>query len=360
MKRSCMAAAAAAVLSALLLVGGARGPATPPAAAGVVGWASPVHALCAVAVCPQRPAAAQGGTASAPPPTYNGQPIQHYVIPIVMLWGDTSGGGNTYSFPTKQAGQPASYIDVLSNWYESLHKDAQAGRTSNNMLSLLQQYSDTQQHFGGYVFTPTVFLTPDPYPPTDCTDTTGYAPQTCITEGDILNEVSYRMASDHLTPPGGVSINYQFIVVTPPGVGSCFDGGSSQCAYSQWCAYHLAANLNGVNVTVTYIPYPTMGNGSSPCTVPGQQTPNGVPPGDYAANEASHEFAESVTDPIVGTGWVDSCPGGEIGDCLAYQFAPPIGSDSYGSYDAGQYRAPWYLQLVVRLDGSGGVTQTYP
>jgi hypothetical protein len=114
--------------------------------------------------------------------------------------------------------------------------------------------------------------------------------------------------------------NKIFVMFTSSGEGSCFDSGSSSCAYTQYCAYHSWFTLGGQTVIYANIPY---GNPNG-CKAAGQTTPNDAN-GDLAANVQSHEIMEAATDPLLNA-WFDNS-GEENGDLCNFNF----GSNTWGS-----------------------------
>jgi hypothetical protein len=176
------------------------------------------------------------------------------------------------------------------------------------LLNIATQYYQTSggtttyiQNFGywaGY------YVDTSPYPASGCTDSV--TPGNCISDSQIHAEIQKAMTTNMWT--GG--INKIFLLFTSSGEGSCFN--ASSCAYTQYCAYHSWFTFNGNPVIYGNEPYadPTYCSGSA-------TSPNGDV-GDFAANVASHEIMESVTDPQLNA-WFDST-GNEIGDDCAWTF----------------------------------------
>ena len=88
---------------------------------------------------------------------------------------------------------------------------------------------------------------------------------------------------------------------------------TSTMPHLNFCAWHAAAVINGVQTQIAYLPNTS---GVSGCD-PGQLFD--PPPNPYSegtrslADSTAHEFMESVTDPVPVTGWADK-NGQEIGD----------------------------------------------
>ena len=87
-----------------------------------------------------------------------------------------------------------------------------------------------------------------------------------------------------------------YVVLTPPGVGGCFEEG--ECAYKAYCAYHSDFGGNGVTPgeQTLYADLPYVGK------VTGCESgvnPNASSEGtDGVIDDASHEVNETITDPI--------------------------------------------------------------
>ena len=108
-------------------------------------------------------------------------------------------------------------------------------------------------------------------------------------------------------------MNKIFILMTSSGEGSCFDSGSSSCAYTQYCAYHGHFSSGGQNVIYANEPYAN----ATGCLAGGQTSPN-QDVGDYITTGTSHEMLEAATDPLLDA-WYDGS-GNEIGDLVQLQF----------------------------------------
>ena len=123
------------------------------------------------------------------------------------------------------------------------------------------------------------------------------------------------------------------MVMTPQGVGSCFDSHSTQCAYTYYCAYHS----NSVNGQTLYSNQPYAANASCDSG----QHPNGDV-ADSTINLISHEHNEAITDPL-GTAWYDAS-GNENGDKCAWNFGTALGSTGSGQYNQLINGHDYYLQ----------------
>jgi hypothetical protein len=124
------------------------------------------------------------------------------------------------------------------------------------------------------------------------------------TQSQIAAEaVKYANQYDNLA-------NATYIVLTPT-------GHSMRGFGTSWCAWHSAASSSNGNVAYAYVPYQP--DAGAAC---GQSFVNSGSSGIYDGYSivAGHEYAEAVTDPYPGLGWLDSS-GSEIGDKCAWNSA---------------------------------------
>jgi hypothetical protein len=175
------------------------------------------------------------------------------------------------------------------------------------------------QNKGGFG---TGFLDTSPYPASGCTDRA--TPGNCLTDAQIRAEVVRVMQFAHLT--GG--LNKIFMVFTSSGEGSCFDGRSTSCAYTNYCAYHSYFRAGSTPVVYANEPYGSTSN----CQIQGVPSPNNDPVADAAATAASHELSEAITDPLLNA-WF-TARGNENGDLCAYKYGRP-------TWDGGKANQMW-------------------
>lgn len=157
------------------------------------------------------------------------------------------------------------------------------------------------------------------YPSSGCNDSV--TPGNCITDAQIQAEIQRVMKLKGWTP----AINKIFLLFTSSGEGSCFDSSGTECAYTQYCAYHSYISTNPVTIYGNE-PY----GDPNYCQVPGTPSPNGDPAADTAATAAAHEMTESLTDPELNA-WITAM-GNEIGDLCAYNY----GTNTWDSGNANQ------------------------
>lgn len=227
-----------------------------------------------------------------------------------------------YAFPT-------GYESVINKYFQDVAADS---GSSTNVYSILPQYYDNtgsiayDSTFGG------TFDDTQTYPASGCTlpnSIDNAASLQCLSDDQLSAEVK-RVADAQGWPNGA---NVEFFMYTPHNVGSCVDFGDGlECSYSSYCAYHSSMTDVASN-TYFYAnePYPNQsrGGGAEPTDCDMGEHPNAVDPfnlDDSAADEdissSSHEYSETITDPL-GTGWWVSDPlsfyyGYEIGDLCAY------------------------------------------
>ena len=108
-------------------------------------------------------------------------------------------------------------------------------------------------------------------------------------------------------------LNKIFVLYTSSGEGSCFEG-TTQCAYTTYCAYHGYFASGATTIIYANIPY----GGNNACELSGQTSPNGDLAADGAANCVPAEITEAATDPFL-SAWFDAS-GNEIGDICNFNF----------------------------------------
>lgn len=241
---------------------------------------------------------------------YHGGPVQHAEQDYLFFWGP---GSNPI---------PASYESGLQTWLNGV---AAADGTSGNPFSVDTLYYDTSGAGGSDSYVPyavqnagTVVDT-DAYPASGCTDTdvSGTTQAVCLTDAQIQTELSSYIAAHSLPTGPGV----EYFVLTPQGVGSCFDSTSSSCSYSSFCGYHRYMSINSGASQIVYADMP-WAYGVPGCDVnlafgAGYPNAGGI---DAVLGVFSHELSETMTDPELNA-WFDSS-GNEIGDKCAYTYTP--------------------------------------
>lgn len=276
------------------------------------------------------------------PMTYHGGPVMQKANTYAIYWAP----------PTLQTGAatsiPAHYQSVV-NAFLSLYPGH--GLANNNTQysakgGLLFWYYilNAGSFAGSYVDT-------SPYPASGCVDS--FTPGNCLTDAQIQAEIQKVMALKGWS--GG--LNNMFLLFTSSGEGSCAGGA---CAYGSYCAYHSYFMKGTLPVIYGNEPY------SDPnlCQVPGTPSPNGDAAGDAAANVASHELTEAITDPELNA-WYAGSTSGEIGDLCAWNYGA-------NGWDGGKGNQSWftswslfgtigYFELQQEYDNhAGGCVQLGP
>lgn len=156
--------------------------------------------------------------------------------------------------------------------------------------------------------------------PASYTDT-GVAAPSNVTDGAVRTEVANAISHNGWKR----TANAQFVVFTAPG--STYAPEFTESGL--FCAYH---SYDGFNSVYSIMPYPE--------DEPFKDCLNydaGANPGNVDSMTASHEYAESASDPLVDA-WLDS-EGYEIGDiCASGDDVGPGGSYVQGLWDNDQYQ----------------------
>ena len=288
-----------------------------------------VHILPTTAVAAQRakyglgvPAAPVGGSAISGALLYHaGGSVMPYQLVYEIFWAPAhlqNGGATGFS---------AKYGTI-----NYLHP---AWIPSNSLFSITTQYYQTIGGVTSYVvnagYLAGVYVDQGALPASGCTDSA--TPGNCITDAQIQTEVAHAIAVNGWT--GGM--NKIFILFTSSGEGSCFDSGSSSCAYTQYCAYHGNFSSGGQTVIYANEPYAN----ASGCLAGGQTSPN-QDVGDYITTGTSHEMIEAATDPLLNA-WFDAS-GNEIGDLCNFNFGLNDWTNPANGVHASQFNNGWYWE----------------
>jgi len=223
----------------------------------------------------------------------------------------------------------------------------------NGLNNLATQYYQTIGGVTSYIvnggFLSGVYVDQGALPASGCTDSA--TPGNCITDAQIQTEVAHAMAVNGWT--GGM--NKIFVLFTSSGEGSCFDSGSSSCAYTQYCAYHGFFSSGGQNVIYANMPYAN----PSTCQTGVETSPNQDALADAETSPTSHEMIEAVTDPLLNA-WFDAS-GNEIGDLCAYNYGTNTWTNPANSIKANQSWNGWYFEDQQEYNNhTAGCTQVGP
>jgi hypothetical protein len=332
------AATVAALAAAGLAVSAAGGGAAAPARVPILGVVPHVGA-------PQ----AFGPSRAATPSNLllNTQPCTTASLCWVMRANTTYAIYWIPSGPTGCNGNPcsvdANYRSTIDRYLADVA--AASGRTDNVYSTDTQYYDSTGAIDYRSTFAGSIVDT-NPFPVGGCHDGTNTL---CLTDQQIEDEIQNVLTANGWHG----STTTLFFLMTPDGVGSCFDGGSTECtstAKTGYCAYHSGFfDLSGEPVLYANEPYDATISGCFDSSH-GQGTPNGGD-ADATINTISHEQNEAVTDPR-GNAWY--APGGdENGDLCAWQFGPSLnGSSGAGAYNQVINGHQYSLQMEWSNDGS--------
>jgi hypothetical protein len=243
----------------------------------------------------------------------------------------------------------ASYETVLNQYFTDVAADSGG---SDNVYSAATQYYDNpgsvhvqyQSTFGGS------YVSKDPLPANGCDDGVDTY---CLTDQQLENEIQAALAAKGWH--GG--LDHLFFLMTPNGVGSCFDDITGQCTTNAFCAYH-SYFVDSTSENVLYANEPYMGP-TGDCTDNAQGFPNDVD-SDTTINTISHEHNEAITDPLTDPSnfaWISDL-GDENGDLCAYGFGTQTapGAQAYNQTINGHH----YDLQQEYSNADGGCVQKYP
>jgi PKD domain len=298
---------------------------------------------------------------------YRGGPVLHHPTVHLIFWQGKPGSvGETEvekfpEGPGKSAEGPGSYINTVEQYMEDVAAESGA---LTNVFAAIPQYGEEvipgKFVAGEYAlsFNKSTDVTVDPttFPAassSQCSDEVPrYLKSPCLLDSDIKKEV------EAVTKTSENGLHDIYVVMTPPGVGGCFEESSGQCAYKQYCAYHGDFGGNGVTVgqQTLYADIPFVGGvaGCDSGVHPNASTDNGA---DAAIGDASHEVGEVITDPIgsqceTGATNVNQCEHNAWTDVIGQEIAdkclPPESTvaGTYGEPLGGLGASTFYNQLI--------------
>ncbi len=262
---------------------------------------------------------------------YNGGPVMPSNGVQLVFWSPKGYG----AYPG--AGSPPQYVRGIEQYFKDLQHDS---GTDHNVNSVDPQYNDLTGAFAKYsVKLGGVILDKDPYPASQCPVN---APVTnCLTDAQFQAEVEHVAAVHHLKN----GLSKEMFVLTPPHVESCFSNQASQnfggCSVgiipsklAAYCAYHQET-LRSPMWFYANDPFETGVKIGGQLACEDGHHPNGLSDGAIQGG-LSHEFNESVTDPIPNDAWtngVGANHGFEIGDQCDSQMGSPIGTHNGQPYN---------------------------
>lgn len=235
-----------------------------------------------------------------------GGPVMQAPKVFLIFWLPPS-----FHFDSSGSTGDTTYQAIVQRFFS----DVSAG----SYLNIISQYPgicappniSTQKSCFGSVTVASVFLETRPYPHAG----TFSDP---LTDSDIRGEVANFIAQRNLTP----GLDTEFFVFTGANVNECTSFG---CTSTDFCGYHGHFSLNSNTVTYAFMPNAASLSG---CDESITGSPNQLS-ADREIIVASHEFAESISDPLVPDtiGWNDSITGSEVGDiCVPWQSPTGLGA----------------------------------
>lgn len=147
----------------------------------------------------------------------------------------------------------------------------------------------------------------------------------------------------------GYNPDADYFIATPRGSGTTGFAGKG----GSYCAYHDSRVNNGQTIAWTNFPY--IPDAGASC---GQNFVNANGPLDGVSMVGGHEYAEAVTDPVVGTGWTD-LTGNETGDKCAWIAAGP-GTAANINLSTGTFPVQSLYSNAANLGTVGGCVLSYP
>lgn len=242
---------------------------------------------------------------------------------------------------------PPHYVEIVERYFSDLaHDNATPSPVLANTFAVEPQYyaedaeGDLIEGSSGIKFEAPADVEIDNSPfPThaakECADSTPQSEGPCLLDSDIQAEA----AKAAKTTTKGLGDLY--VVLTPPGVGGCFEESSGECAYKQYCAYH--GDFGGDGVTpgqqTIYVDLPYLGEvigcdsgvhpneafsaGAEKEDELGQLKDEGA---DAAIDTADHEVNEAISDPIgsqcqTGATRADECERNAWTDAIGQEIA---------------------------------------
>ena len=270
--------------------------------------------------------------------TYQGGPVLHAESPYLIFWDPSS------KITAQQKANLARYFADA----------AAASGSQTNFYSVDRQFTDATG-FADYKQTwasSQAITDTQAYPSSgQCDVSARVAVPTCLHDSQIRAEVA-RLVNAQGLPTGTSGSAPIYFVVTPPSVDTCDTGGSTVCADNYYCAYHGIFRANSHNIL--YADMPTYLDSHDPkgCQSDGNtqvQAPNGDQVTDVVTSSMSHEFSETITDPVTNAtlgngGWYDPISRNEDGDNCAFTgafdpangynpnaFGPALGGSATGT-----------------------------
>ena len=228
---------------------------------------------------------------------------------------------------------PATYQSTINTFMADAAADS--GKTTNVFSALTQYTNSAGAHINYVLHAGTPITDTTAFPANGCTpdsgliwpDGTKYS--NCITNGQLLREASSFTTARSLP---NTDLAHLYMYFLPEGVETCFTSangaGGGSCsinAHGGFCAYHafgappLVADMNYA-VVDSPLGWTCASDGGS--NTGGNQSPHANIDADSEISIASHEIAETITDPT-GSAWWDM-KGNEVGDDCGYVYGDSL------------------------------------
>ena len=295
-------------------------------------------------------------------------------ITVTPIFWSPSGGSGANPMPT-------SYVNLITQY---LNDVAAASGSNSNVFSVATEYYDHSGSINYNISVPGAEIDRHALPASGCTvaqidrkniyaDGSGY--NACLSDAQITAEIERLIRVEHWARN---DYSHIYVMYTPKGVESCFNGGSSEsnnaCTINHlptaaYCAYHsmLGNNWPAFGTVYANMPYPIY---SSPVGytcgsdagnfLGGLQSPNNNLDADTEISPTSHEINEAITDPNVYNGWYDQV-GYENGDECAYVWgstAGPFGAEYNQTINGHNYLTQEEFSNIDFFDTGGGCVQS--
>jgi hypothetical protein len=270
----------------------------------------------------------------SPPLLWGGGPVMPGPVTVTAIYWEPSGYSNT-----------SQYRSVINQYVSDV---AAASGANSNVFSTATEYFGSNGSISYHIVAGTPILDHNKLPRVGCTlgrldkkgiyaDGSGYT--ACIDDDQVTAEIQ-KVTKANALPQN--DYGHIYVMLLPKHVESCFysgstTGSSNVCTINHYpsaayCAYHSMFGPNFPTTGTVYanLPFPiylspvgyTCGSDAG---FPAIESPNGNPDADVELSPTSHEIMESITDPNVTNGWIDSA-GYENGDECAYVWGAASGA----------------------------------
>jgi hypothetical protein len=280
------------------------------------------------------PAPSRRGGSGARPLRYGGGPVQTSTPHVyVVFWGSQWGTENTSGGYDVFSGDPDGLAPDLQAFFAGLGTDGEL------WSAIVTQYcQDTTIGAKSCPVAPAAdhVAYPTAPPLAGVWEDTSYTPRLGSAPGDNVAGASATQiaqeAANAAAHFGDTSVDAQYFIVSPhlANPDGWLDPNNGYCAYHDNSQDPSIGGVSGPNVAYTNLPYiPDAGAGA--CSSTGK---NGLL--DGVTETASHEYAETETDPDPASGWLDG-RGNEVADKCEYQQPGQPGAATYLTLSTGTF-----------------------